>query len=140
MQSPSQLQKYKKQFKRKPTESEKLAEIKLKETGIEYKKQMILGFYILDFVIPNKLLNIEIDGGYHSDNKMKDYLRDKFVCKCGFSVIRIKNEGVNKFDFNSLHKYPDLGVVLFRRGLALANSYRGVAIRKNKLKNLENNP
>jgi very-short-patch-repair endonuclease len=133
MKTAKELKNYKGKLKTHMTKEEKYVEDQLKLIGIEYKKQMILGFYIMDFILPTKMINIEVDGGIHKETAKRDYLRDKFTNKCGFIVIRIKNEDIYSFDYNGLLKYPEFNLPQFRTGLALANSYRGVAKAKQKI-------
>lgn len=45
--------------------------------------------YYLDYYIPHRRLAIEIDGGYHKDNKKHDNIRDKDFNKIGIRTIRI---------------------------------------------------
>lgn len=115
-------------MRRKPTKFEADFEEKLKVTGLEYKKQMVLGFYIMDFCLPTKMLCIEIDGAHHSE--VKDCKRDDFIKLMGFQVIRIKNEEVTQYDLTGLNKYPEKSVREFRRGLSRANVERGRAIER----------
>lgn len=133
METAKQLKKHKSELKRNLTKEERYVESVLINMGIPYKKQMILGFYIMDFILPTKMINMEIDGGVHNDRKTKDQMRDNFTRKCGFSVIRIKNEDVSAFDYKYLLGLPDFDLKDFRRGLALGNSYRSKAIIKEKI-------
>jgi very-short-patch-repair endonuclease len=130
MQTSSELKKHKQRLKRKPTTQESYFKGKLEEIGLDYKFQIIIGFYIMDFVIPSRMLNIEIDGSSHKNKKSYDIMRDKFSNKVGFKVIRVSNNDVYSFDYNSLLAYPVLDPFLFRSALGKANSYRGCAIRK----------
>ena len=131
MQTAQQLKKHKARLKRQMTKGERAFEIILKTNGIKYKKQMILGFYILDFVLPDYMLNIEVDGLYHSERKKEDYLRDNFCRDCGYSVIRIKNEDVISFDIvdflKDFHCFP---MTVFRSSLGIANAKRGKVLNK----------
>jgi len=88
---------------------------------------MILGFYILDFVLPLKMLNIEIDGGCHQLAQRYDRSRDGFVKKCGLKVMRIKNEDVETFDITQLLNIQDRTIKEFRSALGKGNAYRGFA-------------
>lgn len=102
---------------------------------VEIKDQVILGFYILDFVIPAKLLVIEIDGSSHKGREEYDEKRSDFIRKCGLKIVRYKNEYV----INNIQKiikeiiqYPNIldSLRLFRRALGKANAYRSIAIQK----------
>lgn len=56
------------------------------------------GGYVLDFTIPNLMLNIELDGMSHKmgNNSEKDRLRDEFLRSQGWTILRIKNEDVER--------------------------------------------
>ena len=63
---------------------------------IRFRKQHIIGDYIVDFACLQKMLVIEVDGEYHSTDEQKalDDLRTEYLNKIGFSVIRFTNEQV----------------------------------------------
>ena len=66
--------------------------------GLKFKRQEILGPYIVDFVCYQKFLIIEVDGGQHffEENLPKDKARTKFLESRGFQVIRFSNLEVLK--------------------------------------------
>lgn len=140
MKTSKELKKFKISLRKRATKSEKLFENILIENNIDYKTQMIFGFYILDFCLPEYLLNIEIDGGYHNEQKWKDKLRDNFVTEAGFNVIRINNDEVKDFDINKILNSKKNTVKDFRSCLGKANSLKSKYIIQNR-KNLitENN-
>lgn len=51
--------------------------------------------YFLDFLLVDKNIALEVDGGYHKLNKEYDRNRDKFFKSIGIKTIRIKNEEVS---------------------------------------------
>jgi len=53
-------------------------------------------FYIADFFCYEHKLVIEIDGGYHEQQKVKDTLRTEVINLLGIRVIRFKNEEVKE--------------------------------------------
>ena len=55
------------------------------------QRQVVFGFYILDFVIAARLLVIEIDGDNHADQAAYDARRDSFCLEHGLRVLRIPN-------------------------------------------------
>ncbi len=63
---------------------------------IRFRRQHIIGDYIVDFACLQKMLVIEVDGEYHSTNEQKalDDIRTEYLNKIGFSVIRFTNEQV----------------------------------------------
>jgi len=137
MKSSKMLKSFKQEMTRKQTYSERLFERRLIGNKIDYKKQLILGFYILDFVIPSKMISVEVDGGYHNNQKIKDMMRDNFINKCGYTVIRINNDDVGLFNMDTIIKAVDYDNSVFRSSLGKANAYRSVAIeKKRKLLNI----
>jgi very-short-patch-repair endonuclease len=111
-------------MKSKPTRYEVAFAKRLDEAGINYKAQMIFGFYILDFCLPDYLINIEIDGDIH--NPDYDFRRDMFSNKSGLKVIRILNEDVHRFDLQNILNEPKHTLNDFCSCLAMANSLKGV--------------
>lgn len=95
MATKKQLIKYAKKMRNNPTKSEEIAKNLLKKAKIPFKTQVPFKYYILDFIITNRLLVLEIDGDYHKDTVWKDEQRDKFCKNLGLKVLRIKNENVN---------------------------------------------
>ena len=61
--------------------------------GLVVERQVVFGYYILDFVVAEKLLVIEIDGDSHTSlsQRAHDAQRDKFCQKMGLTVLRIPN-------------------------------------------------
>lgn len=92
------LKGFAKENRKKPTDAESALWVFLKGNGLgqPFKRQFVIGQFIVDFVcIPAKLI-VEIDGGYHqlpqqqiSDEDRKDWLESQ-----GFTVIRFTNEEV----------------------------------------------
>ena len=66
--------------------------------GHSFRRQHIIGDYIADFVCLNKMLIIEIDGGYHEEyyQDAADEERTKVLEAYGCKVIRFTNEDVNR--------------------------------------------
>lgn len=133
-----QLRRFKHAMNRRPTKHEGIFTEILKEFGIEYKRQLILGFYILDFVIPSKMLVIEIDGKSHDIRKDYDKRRDDFIKACGFSVVHIKNENIEDVDIKKITDcYPDFDLGTFRSALARGGAIKNSLRKGHKLKTYE---
>ena len=66
------------------------------QTGFHIRRQHIIGSYLVDFACLDKLVTIEIDGGYHSDPEIKKYdeLRTQFLKENGFTEFRYTNKEV----------------------------------------------
>jgi very-short-patch-repair endonuclease len=69
--------------------------------GFKFKKQLVIGNYIYDFGCFEKRLLIELDGGQHSENdiKDKDQIKEDFAKNQGYKIIRFwNNELDNNFE------------------------------------------
>lgn len=127
MKSPKELHKYQDRMKRRPTNPERNFSLRLQRAGIDFKPQMILGFYIIDFVLPAQMLCIEIDDPSHNLRKAYDLMRDRFCESVGFRVLRIKNDDATTHSLDSILKMPTQSWSKFRSSLALANIHKGLS-------------
>ena len=61
-----------------------------------FRRQHIIGDYIVDFACLSKKLVVEVDGEYHyiDEQMMLDSIRTEFLNRMGFCVIRFTNEQV----------------------------------------------
>jgi len=93
-----QLKEKAERMRKNPTEAEvALWEmLKGKNLDTKFRRQHIIGDYIVDFVCLDKQLVVEVDGGYHNDSAQKelDQQRTSFLQSKGFSVLRFTNEEV----------------------------------------------
>ncbi|HIG0326252.1 TPA: endonuclease domain-containing protein [Legionella pneumophila] len=62
--------------------------------GFKFKRQVLIGAYIVDFVCLEKRLVIELDGSQHMDNKIYDTKRTDWLITNGFEVLRFWNHDV----------------------------------------------
>ena len=80
------------------TEAEKELWNRIKEraTGVCWRRQHIIGDYIVDFACLKSKLIIEVDGGYHftPQQQAEDEMRTAYLQRMGFQVIRFTNEEV----------------------------------------------
>ena len=90
------MRKFAKKLRRNQTEQE----VKLwrllrnrRLAGHKFRRQVLLGDYIVDFCCFQKKLIIELDGGHHDDsiNREKDLKRDKYFADQGYKILRIWN-------------------------------------------------
>ncbi len=92
------LKEYAKENKQYQTEAEQLLWYHLSHNklGLHFRRQHIIGRYIADFVCLKRMLIVEIDGGYHSQDEqlVKDYYRTEDLERMGYKVIRFTNEEV----------------------------------------------
>ena len=77
------------------TEAEKYLwyELRLKNLGVKFRRQTVIGQYIVDFVCYQKKLIIEVDGGQHAESG-RDKKRDQWLSDQGFEILRFWNNDV----------------------------------------------
>ena len=70
--------------------------LRANQLGEKFRRQHIIGDFIVDFVALNSKLIIEVDGAYHDDAEQMeaDKLRSEFLNEAGFKVLRFTNEQV----------------------------------------------
>jgi len=67
--------------------------------GNKFRRQFVLGNYIVDFICLDKRLIIEIDGGQHMENANYDLKRDEWLKSQNFKVLRFwNNQVLNEID------------------------------------------
>jgi len=96
-----------KEMRNKPTEAEKMLWNVLSNKGIDgfkFRRQHIIGEYIVDFVCLEKRLIIEVDGSIHNtpEQKEHDNQRTEWLKSKGFRIIRYTNNQVTNDIFNTL--------------------------------------
>ena len=74
-----------------PTASERMiwAALSGKRLGIAFRRQAVLGEYIVDFLAPSARLIVEVDGGYHPLRRCADAPRDRGLRRLGYRVLRL---------------------------------------------------
>jgi very-short-patch-repair endonuclease len=89
------------------TGSEKILweKIRNKKLGLKFRRQYSIGPYVVDFYCAQLKLAVEIDGGVHAANDVKEYdkEREDFIKSFGIKMIRFDNEEV-KGDLNRVLK------------------------------------
>ena len=60
--------------------------------GHKFRRQAVIGQYIVDFFCPAKNLAVEVDGDTH--NSARDTVRDTMLANAGVRTIRISNAEV----------------------------------------------
>jgi len=61
--------------------------------GMKFKRQALIGRYIVDFVSFGTRLVVEVDGGQHADNEA-DLRRTRWLEHQGFRILRFWNNEV----------------------------------------------
>jgi urocanate hydratase len=103
------LKDFVKEHRSNPTEAEKCFWELVRGKNLEnykFRRQHIIGQYIVDFVCLDRHLIVEIDGLIHQlpDNKSSDEERTKWLSTQGFKVIRFTNEEIISDTDNVLKK------------------------------------
>ena len=92
------LKEHAKTMRNKPTEAEAaLWEIlRSKKLGTKFRRQHVIGDFIVDFICLSKQLVIEVDGAYHNEPQQKeaDDMREQILKDLGYEVLRFTNEEV----------------------------------------------
>lgn len=93
----SNLTKYAKKLRKNPTRAETILWNKLRSKqleGAKFRRQQPIETYIVDFVSFEKRVIIELDGGQHANQELKDEQRDNRLAEDGFKVLRFWNNDV----------------------------------------------
>jgi very-short-patch-repair endonuclease len=68
-------------------------ELRMKNLGVKFRRQVAIGKYIVDFACFDPKVVIEIDGGQHA-NSQTDLVRDSWLASQGFKILRFWNNEV----------------------------------------------
>lgn len=82
----------------------------LRENKLTVRQQVIVGPYIVDLLVPKKMLIIEVDGAVHDDPAVRerDAHRTAYLVGLGFDLIRVRNGKVkDKQTIQRVMGYPD---------------------------------
>ena len=99
MRHDPRYQEHAKDLRRDMTNGEKLLWSRLRAhrmDGRKFRRQHVIGRYIVDLVCLQSHLIIEIDGDSHVDDlrQVLDEKRDAFLAKLGYRVLRFGNHNV----------------------------------------------
>lgn len=67
-----------------------------RQFGIKFRRQYLIGPYIVDFCSLQGRVVIELDGGEHSEQIEADRKRTAYLASRGFRVLRFWNDQVLK--------------------------------------------
>ncbi|WP_174275005.1 endonuclease domain-containing protein [Sphingomonas bacterium] len=88
---------YAKAMRREPTEPEQRMWLALRAKRFEhvkFRRQKVIGRYIVDFAARDPMLVVEIDGDTHADREKQDAARTHFLERQGYRVMRFTNGDV----------------------------------------------
>src|SRR3972149_347760 len=92
-----EMDKRARELRRNMTPAEKILWRELrtnKFNGIHFRRQQIIGRFIVDFYCHKFAFTIEVDGGIHEYQKEYDSERDVYLVEHGFHVLRFKNDEI----------------------------------------------
>ena len=69
-------------------------QLRLKQTGLKFRKQHPAGLYILDFYCHEPRLCVEIDGQSHDFTAARDERRDRWLASQGVRTLRVSAQDV----------------------------------------------
>ena len=64
--------------------------------GCRFRRQHVLGRYIVDFICLEKRLVIEVDGHQHAEQQSYDLQRSRWLNEEGYRVLRFTNSDVQR--------------------------------------------
>jgi very-short-patch-repair endonuclease len=84
------------EMRRRPTESEAhlWSHLRRARLGVRFRRQVILGPFIVDFLAPSARLVVEVDGGVHLSRQNADRRRDEALAALGYCVVRVSVDEV----------------------------------------------
>jgi NAD(P)-dependent dehydrogenase (short-subunit alcohol dehydrogenase family)/very-short-patch-repair endonuclease len=68
--------------------------LKSNQLGVKFRRQQPIDNYIADFACLEKKLIIELDGGQHGEQTVRDETRTQYIKQFGFRVLRFWNNEV----------------------------------------------
>jgi very-short-patch-repair endonuclease len=58
--------------------------------GVAFKRQVVRGNFIADFLAPSIKLIVEVDGAFHARQRHADQRREEKLQATGFRVVRVQ--------------------------------------------------
>ena len=81
-------------LRQNPTDPERLLWRHLRARGLggyKFRRQHVIGRYIVEFVCVSAKLVVELNGGQHADRAAYDERRTRFIESHGYRVVRFWN-------------------------------------------------
>ena len=72
-----------------PSEAQLWAAINRRQLGVQFRRQVVVGKFIADFLAAEASLIVEVDGGYHARRHAADARRDAKLERLGYRVLRL---------------------------------------------------
>jgi len=116
----ARLKGYAREMRADPTPAERVLwrALRGEKTGAYFRRQHVLGNFIVDFVSLDHRLVIEVDGDIHDHQQAEDASRTQWLNQTSFHVLRFRNEEV-------LHNTTDV-VARIKQAIAARPSIRAL--------------
>ena len=62
------------------------------QLGVVFRRQVVVGGYIVDFAASSVRVVVEVDGEYHTERVAADAKRDARLARAGWRVVRVGSE------------------------------------------------
>ncbi len=64
------------------------------QLGVRFRRQAVIGRFIVDFYCPDRALAVEVDGAVHDGREDEDAERERLLAANGVTVLRVRNDEV----------------------------------------------
>lgn len=110
------------------TKAEVIFRQRLLDGDFSFEFQPLIPPYIPDFVFPERMLIVELDGGYHYETEQIEYdaRRTRYLERLGFTVIRVDNSDAAHVSLDWLRSIPLAAKYAYREAKATALSRVGI--------------
>ena len=66
------------------------------QLGVRFRRQVVVGEFIVDFLAPSVRVIVELDGDEHRLKRSADAARDRKLGRLGYRVVRVLNRDVER--------------------------------------------
>ena len=83
-------------MKERPTDAETVLweQLRRGRLGVRFRRQVVIGRFIVDFLCVSRRLIIEVDGAAHDARRVVDEERDRTLAALRWRILRVRNEDV----------------------------------------------
>ena len=81
-----------------PSEPERVLwqALRCRQLGVQFRRQVVLQGYIVDFFAPSARLVVEVDGAQHTRQRGADNRRERALQAAGLNVLRLRAQLVRR--------------------------------------------
>lgn len=79
-------------MRQSPSEPERVlwCALRASQLGVQFRRQVVVAGFIVDFFAPSARLVVEVDGAHHARQRGADRRRDARLARLGFRVLRLE--------------------------------------------------